>query len=665
VADKALILGINHYKTVTPLRGCVNDAETMRGLLVDVFKFSGKNVKTLTDDQVVKAEVVKQLDWLFQGAKTGDRVVLHFSGHGSYIDDTDGDEEDGRDELLALYDMDFGDPGTYLLDDELRDWTKKKPSGVELTVVMDNCHSGTGTRMLIAEEPGGKRRQVEVDPEVTLKRSIADVALSRGLDAVDVAARAMRPENPDVVRVRFLEPPQAIKDRVEKASARRVASRGYVEVKELNHVLLAACRDDQTAADATIEGVPCGAFTYYLNRTIRLGGASLSRKALIDDVGTALQEGRFSQVPQLEGPGDGPLFTVSGREQPHETPATAKPDRPAQETPTSDDSTFLAMIDKLAPLDPESRSRILDLYEARHLGLPSVGRAGRASSLAGQRILVTVHGICKHSVGYSDSWWDALRPFTREFGNGALGAGRREVLWSDLVNQRGITARALGDERSLLADQIRETLQDRIDRHTIESGPRSLPGEAPREMSDTRGSISIPGLNCLDDFTVYMTDDDVRAEVLERFTDVIRPLLEGGAEIDILAHSWGTVVAYEGLRELSDINGLTTPRVRNFFTAGSALSIGTVKSRLRLANRNGHKPGMVRRWVNLDAQGDPVGGPLKGRPYQVDFDFPTLVAFGCSSFFGMVNPACAHSSYFKSGNLAVNRDIFGHYINNP
>ncbi len=665
MADKALILGINHYKTVTPLRGCVNDAETMKGLLVDVFKFFGKNVKMLADDQVVKAEVVKQLDWLFQGAKPGDRVVLHFSGHGSYIDDTDGDEDDGRDELIALYDMDFGDPGTFLLDDELRDWTKKKPSGVELTVVLDNCHSGTGTRMLIAEEPGGKRRQVEVDPEVTLKRSIADVALSRGLDAVDVAARAMRPDNPDVVRVRFIEPPQAIKDRVEKASARRIASRGYVEVKELNHVLLAACRDDQTAADATIDGVPCGAFTFYLNRTIRDGGASLSRQALIDDVGTALQEGRFSQVPQLEGPGDGPLFSVSGGDRPHEVPETPKPERPDREPPTSDDATFLAMIDKLAPLDPESRSRILDLYEARHLGLPSVGRAGRTSSLAGQRILVAVHGICKHSVGYSDSWWNALRPFTGEFGNGALGAGRREVLWSDLVNQRGITTRAIGDERSLLADQIRETLQDRIDRHTIESGPRSLPGEAPREMSDTRGSISIPGLNCLDDFTVYMTDDDVRAEVLERFTDVVRPLLEGGAEIDILAHSWGTVVAYEGLRELSDINGLTNPRVRNFFTAGSALSIGTVKSRLRLANRNGQKPGMVRRWVNLDAQGDPVGGPLKGRPYQVDYDFPNLAAFGCTSFFGMVNPACAHSSYFKSGNLAVNRDIFGHFINNP
>ena len=140
-------------------------------------------------------------------------------------------------------------------------------------------------------------------------------------------------------------------------------------------------------------------------------------------------------------------------------------------------------------------------------------------------------------------------------------------------------------------------------------------------------------------------------------------MIEGNAEIDIISHSWGTVVAYEGLRELADQDGLTSRVVRNWFTVGAALSIGVVKTQLRSPNRDGQRPAMVRRWINLNAHGDPVGGPLQGRPYAVDFDFPTLDAFGCTSFLGLVNPGCTHGSYFKAGNLASNRDIFANYIN--
>jgi hypothetical protein len=35
---------------------------------------------------------------------------------------------------------------------------------------------------------------------------------------------------------------------------------------------------------------------------------------------------------------------------------------------------------------------------------------------------------------------------------------------------------------------------------------------------------------------------------------------------------------------------------------------------------------------------------------------------GCKSFLGIVNPVCAHGSYFNTNNTAVNRDIFGSSI---
>jgi len=168
--------------------------------------------------------------------------------------------------------------------------------------------------------------------------------------------------------------------------------------------------------------------------------------------------------------------------------------------------------------------------------------------------------------------------------------------------------------------------------------------------------------SCLDDFSTYLVHAPTRQAIIDRFTNVVRPQLLAGNEIDVISHSWGTVVAYEGLRELED-NGVALTGVRNFFTVGAALSIGAVKAGLRSQNQDGRKPTGVRRWVNLNARGDLVGGPLQGRPYQVDEDRVNLDPFGCGSFLGLVNPSCAHSSYFQSGNDAVNRDIFARFIN--
>ncbi len=105
-----------------------------------------------------------------------------------------------------------------------------------------------------------------------------------------------------------------------------------------------------------------------------------------------------------------------------------------------------------------------------------------------------------------------------------------------------------------------------------------------------------------------------------------------------------------------------TGAVLNFFTVGSALSILPVKRRLIPEARDGHRPRMVKRWVNLNVRGDIVGGVLKDHPFSVDSEFLGLEPVGCAAFLGLVQPACAHGSYFQTANLAVNRDIFGRLI---
>ena len=77
-----------------------------------------------------------------------ERLVFHFSGHGSQVDDEN--DPTGKDEILCLYDIDVDrmDPGTYLTDKELGRLFSEAPQGVQLVAVFENCHSGNGTREL-------------------------------------------------------------------------------------------------------------------------------------------------------------------------------------------------------------------------------------------------------------------------------------------------------------------------------------------------------------------------------------------------------------------------------------------------------------------------------------------------------------------------------------
>ena len=161
-----------------------------------------------------------------------------------------------------------------------------------------------------------------------------------------------------------------------------------------------------------------------------------------------------------------------------------------------------------------------------------------------------------------------------------------------------------------------------------------------------------------------MVNKEIRQQIIDRFTRVVRPLLAAGAELNIIAHSWGSVVAYEGLRELEAEEELTG-HVANFFTVGSALSLPPVRGSLRTANRDGRRPHLVNRWINVDAQGDLVGGALADR-FAVDVEKLEIEPAGCErnlGGLGWYNFGCAHGSYFRSENRLVNQQIFAQYIN--
>lgn len=300
-----------------------------------------------------------------------------------------------------------------------------------------------------------------------------------------------------------------------------------------------------------------------------------------------------------------------------------------------------------------------------------------AAQASGAKCIVYVHGICRHNAGYSDPWLAALAPFLAN----ASSWNSREVLWSDIVHPEtleGVSRKeaanrnvleimhpqALAKGESDVVVEIKDILADRAHRQLVQASQETTGPEGvqtpllTREPIAAEALVGIPGLDCINDFGQYLIDDDVRRQVIDRFHQVVRPILKEGGQLEIISHSWGTVVAYEGLRLL---DGENLPEgVHTFFTVGSALAIGPVKRRLLAEAIDGRRPRLARTWVNLDARFDVVGGPMQGVPFGVDFEYLGLTPVGCSRV--IPNPACAHSSYFNADNLAVNRDIFARHI---
>jgi hypothetical protein len=261
MSDKALLVGINKYKLPgSDLQGCVNDVTNMRHMLLTYFGFTVKQVRVITDERATKANIMKRLEWLVNGAKSGDRLVFHYSGHGSQIRDREGDElKDKLDEILCPYDMDWD--GTYIVDDDLGQLFSKIPKGVNLEVFLDSCYSGTATREVIAtgNTPG-------------------DMALKQ----------------------RFLQPPVDILCREEdNLPVRRLLKANPAPI---NHVLFSACRENQTSADASIGGSYNGAFTYYFCKHMRDANAALTRSEVLKRLRASLRFNKYDQVPQLECP---------------------------------------------------------------------------------------------------------------------------------------------------------------------------------------------------------------------------------------------------------------------------------------------------------------------------------------------------------------------------
>ena len=140
---KALLIGMNYPGSAYPLSGCINDINKIENILVQ--KFAVQSVVKLYDNSSIvptKANIISQLTLLLSQSKSGDVLFFHYSGHGSQINDTNGDETDGKDEVLIP--VDYFSNKSIITDDDIKSIIQTNLKvGVKLFVLMDCCHSGT------------------------------------------------------------------------------------------------------------------------------------------------------------------------------------------------------------------------------------------------------------------------------------------------------------------------------------------------------------------------------------------------------------------------------------------------------------------------------------------------------------------------------------------
>ncbi len=233
----ALLVGIDDYRAVRPLRGCVQDVRAVRDHLdATLAPDTRLAVVELLNGKATRAAIIEALRFHLTQAGPDDVALFWFSGHGSQApvpDWADFLEPTGMVQTLVCADSHTDDVPD-LWDKELSvllDRVAERAGHV--TVVLDSCHSDGATRTPIEREPAARTRSVP-------------------------------PAGPRA-------PDSLLPELIQRAAGPPV-----------DHVVLAACRSFESAQEDLLDGTYRGIFSWSLLRARqRLGPAATYRELML------------------------------------------------------------------------------------------------------------------------------------------------------------------------------------------------------------------------------------------------------------------------------------------------------------------------------------------------------------------------------------------------
>jgi metacaspase-1 len=296
MSKRAFLVGINHFNRADwALRGCVNDTLTMQQMLRERFGFQADQIRMLHDRDATARNIRDGLAWLFSDYSGGGRDVrlFHIATHGTQVADSVGDEDDALDEVIVPHDHAWNNPFT---DDQLRAIFEQVPDDVAFTFVADCCHSGTINKVVYPAELEVRLRYVEPPEEV--QERVAQLQQQRREEEETWVEAHLAEERGDLPFSEWLTVRSSIREKLLERFRRQKHPK--VASTSRPQVLLAACKDDQTAADAFISGQFRGAFTWSLAEAIRAANGTIAYGDLINQSSMLLKN--YTQDPQLDCP---------------------------------------------------------------------------------------------------------------------------------------------------------------------------------------------------------------------------------------------------------------------------------------------------------------------------------------------------------------------------
>jgi len=301
----ALLVGIDNYSPasnplVPPLKGCVNDIKAIEAYLGErITQDSEWKLIEPTDQpwillnqDATRQAIISGFQQHLCNADSEDVVLFYYSGHGAQEKSPEEFwelEADRLDETLVCYDS-RAENGRDLADKELAYLISKIAlKEPRIVVILDCCHSGSGTRDLPAE--------------TTVRRALVD---SR--------------ERPLSTFI-FAEDAPAIQEILSTAKESKKKTTGVILPKG-KHILFSACRDYELAKEyKTEDGETRGAFSYFLLQTLQRTNGNITYRDLARNM-NALVTGKVKeQSPQVEATDrqdlDQPFLGGAIKERPH------------------------------------------------------------------------------------------------------------------------------------------------------------------------------------------------------------------------------------------------------------------------------------------------------------------------------------------------------------
>ena len=282
------------YSTTKQYRGCVNDVVNIKKFFEKHYPIDESMVLTddpqtepETDHAPTKKNILAGFKWLVRNVQPGDSLLLHYSGHGGKVKNTDGTEASGYDQTIIP--LDYHKNG-HILDDDVHDLLcKDLPKGVRLTAIFDCCHSESIMDLPYIYNINGNLEIVESDRN----QSIATLVAA----GTRVLLGDKRGQKEMIKGAKVLFNDLFKKKDGRSDDARQKVIRSNTTAADI--IMFSGCKDDQTSADTKVDGEASGAMSYALIKTLtKHKKRKLTYTQLLREMREVL-EGKYTQVPCL------------------------------------------------------------------------------------------------------------------------------------------------------------------------------------------------------------------------------------------------------------------------------------------------------------------------------------------------------------------------------